>query len=164
MSQKTISKKNRRRRQKNRIAPILLGLGGLVLVIAAVLSLIPGRNGARAAIEVNGAPSLKVDRELVDLGDQKNNQPVAVSFKVTNVGDQALRFSEQPYIEVVEGCCPPLPALGSMVLQPGESTDLSMEFVMHEGMDGMHDFRVHLPTNDPVQPDRTLTVLSNWGP
>lgn len=51
-----------------------------------------------------------------------------------------------------------------MVLKPGQSTDLSMQFMMHEGMDGMHDFRVHLPSNDPQQPDRTLTVLSNWVP
>jgi hypothetical protein len=49
-----------------------------------------------------------------------------------------------------------------MVLKPGESTTLSMQFMMHEGMDGMHNFRVHLPSNDPQQPDRTLTVLSNW--
>ena len=51
-----------------------------------------------------------------------------------------------------------------MALQPGESTTLSMQFMMHEGMDGMHDFRVHLPSNDPQQPERTLTVLSNWVP
>jgi hypothetical protein len=51
-----------------------------------------------------------------------------------------------------------------MALRPGESTTLSMQFTMHEGMDGMHDFRIHLPNNDPQQPDRTLTVLSNWVP
>ncbi len=51
-----------------------------------------------------------------------------------------------------------------MVLQPGQHTTLSMEFMMHAGMEGMHDFRVHLPTNDPAQPDQTLTVLSNWVP
>lgn len=51
-----------------------------------------------------------------------------------------------------------------MALKPGESTTLSMQFTMHEGMEGMHDFRVHLPYNDPQQPDRTLTVLSNWVP
>jgi len=49
-----------------------------------------------------------------------------------------------------------------MALKPGESTTLSMQFMMHEGMDGMHDFRVHLLSNDPQQADRTLTVLSNW--
>ena len=51
-----------------------------------------------------------------------------------------------------------------MVLKPGERTTLSMEFMMHEGMDGLHNFRVHLPTNDPAQADQTLTVLSNWVP
>lgn len=35
---------------------------------------------------------------------------------------------------------------------------------MHGEMGGPHDFRVHLPTNDPVQPERTLQVLSNWVP
>ncbi len=51
-----------------------------------------------------------------------------------------------------------------MVLQPGQHTTLSMQFMMHTGMDGMHNFRVHLPTNDPAQADQTLTVLSNWVP
>jgi hypothetical protein len=51
-----------------------------------------------------------------------------------------------------------------MVLQPGARTTLSMQFMMHGDMGGLHDFRVHLPTNDPNQRDRTLTVLSNWIP
>ncbi len=49
-----------------------------------------------------------------------------------------------------------------MTLKPGESTTVSMQFTMTAGMDGFHDFRLHLPTNDPAQPDRTLVVLSNW--
>ncbi len=51
-----------------------------------------------------------------------------------------------------------------MVLQPGASTTLSMQFMMHGNMGGPHDFRVHLPTNDPLKPGYTLTVLSNWVP
>ena len=51
-----------------------------------------------------------------------------------------------------------------MALKPGDSTTLTMQFMMHEGMDGPHDFRVHLPSNDPKGADRTLTVLSNWVP
>lgn len=39
-----------------------------------------------------------------------------------------------------------------------------MRFMMHGDMGGPHDFRVHLPTNDPTEPDFTLTVLSNWVP
>lgn len=39
-----------------------------------------------------------------------------------------------------------------------------MAFMMHDDMGGMHNFRVHLLTNDPEQSDRMLTVLSNWVP
>ncbi len=56
-----------------------------------------------------------------------------------------------------------MPTIGSMVLQPGQSTKLSMSFMMHEGMAGKHDFRVHIPSNDPTQKDKTLEVLSDWG-
>ena len=51
-----------------------------------------------------------------------------------------------------------------MVINPGQRTTVSMEFMMHGDMGGLHDFRLHLPSNDPSQPDRTLTVLSNWIP
>ncbi len=51
-----------------------------------------------------------------------------------------------------------------MVIKPGQSTTLSMEFMMHGDMGGLHDFRLHLPSNDPQQPDRVLQVLSNWVP
>ncbi len=38
-----------------------------------------------------------------------------------------------------------------------------MDFMMHEGMDGPHEFRVHVLTNDPKEPEKLLTVLSDWG-
>jgi len=52
-----------------------------------------------------------------------------------------------------------------MVLQPGEGAIVqSGPFMMHEGMDGPHNFGVHLLTNDPQQPDFVVNVISNWGP
>jgi hypothetical protein len=52
-----------------------------------------------------------------------------------------------------------------MVLDPGESTTIrSGPFMMHEGMDGPHNFGVHLITNDTTQPDLIVNVLSDWGP
>ncbi len=52
-----------------------------------------------------------------------------------------------------------------MVLQPGESTDItSSVFMMHPGMDGPHDYAVHFKTNDPQNPDLVVNVLSDWGP
>jgi hypothetical protein len=38
-----------------------------------------------------------------------------------------------------------------------------MEFMMHAGMEGPHDFRVKVRTNDPVEPEKELIVLSDWG-
>ena len=35
---------------------------------------------------------------------------------------------------------------------------------MHEGMDGLHNFGVHLKTNDPNSPDLVVNVISDWGP
>jgi hypothetical protein len=55
--------------------------------------------------------------------------------------------------------------IGSMVLNPGESTTVdSAVFMMHPGMDGPHNFGVHLITNDAKNPDLVVNVLSNWGP
>jgi hypothetical protein len=36
--------------------------------------------------------------------------------------------------------------------------------MMHGDMGGYHDFRLHLLTNDPKEPDATVAVLSNWVP
>lgn len=40
----------------------------------------------------------------------------------------------------------------------------STVFTMHPGMDGPHNFGVHLKTNDPINPDLIVTLLSNWIP
>jgi len=29
-------------------------------------------------------------------------------------------------------------------------------------MGGLHNFSLHLPTNDPAQPDTIITILSDW--
>ena len=52
-----------------------------------------------------------------------------------------------------------------MVLQPGESTVVeSSVFMMHPGMDGHHDYAVHLKSNDSTNHDLVVHVLSDWGP
>ena len=93
----------KRQRQNSKWLPILVGLGGLLLVGLAFLALRDKPNPG-AAIEVTGSPSLKVDKEKVDLGDVKLGEKGEVSFQLTNVGDETLRFDEQPYIEVAQGC------------------------------------------------------------
>ena len=41
---------------------------------------------------------------------------------------------------------------------------LSMRYMMHEGMGGQHEFSVHLLTNDPQEPEKLISVRSNWIP
>ena len=104
MSQNKSKKYTKKRRKQNsKWLPALIALGGLLLIGLAFLAL-RDKPAPEADIEVTGAPSLKVDKEKIDLGDVKLGQTVEVSFRLTNVGDKPLRFSEQPFVEVVEGC------------------------------------------------------------
>lgn len=93
-------------KQAPSVPALLIGLGSLILIIVAAFAFWINRSGSTAKFtpEVNGAPKLKAEKNQVDLGDVKLGQTVAVSFEITNTGDQPLRFSEAPYIEVVEGC------------------------------------------------------------
>lgn len=77
-------------------------VGGALLLLFGALSLLGG--GRKAAIEVTGQPRLKVDREVVDLGEIQLGRTVEAAFVLTNVGDQPLRVTDPPYAEVVEGC------------------------------------------------------------
>jgi hypothetical protein len=113
--------------------------------------------------EVIGAPRVAVAQEVVDFGDVPVNKPVQAVFKVRNIGDQTLHvLDKEPLLTVVEGCCPPRTVLSSTVIQPGGEATLSVQFTMHPGMDGPHDFRVYLRTNDPLEPEKELQILSNW--
>jgi hypothetical protein len=101
MAQKKYQKQ-RDHTRNNLFIPALLGLGGLALLVIAFLALRGG--GQKAAVEVTGSPSLKVDKEEINFGEVKLGQTVEASFTVTNAGGETLRFSEQPYIEVKQGC------------------------------------------------------------
>ncbi len=142
---------------RNRLAlPVIVF--GLILVAAAAFLL---TQQPRAS----GSPQIVVDKQSIDFGYVKLGETRAFKISVTNTGDGILRFKEKPYIEVLEGCCPPELTVGAMALAPGESTTVaSPEFMMHAGMDGPHNFGVHLITNDPQQPDLMVNVLSDWGP
>lgn len=65
-------------------------------------------------------------------------------WTLTNTGPSEVRLGE-PEAQVREGCCPGPFALGTSRLAPGESTWLTFELAMHEGMDGWHDMGVYLP-------------------
>lgn len=110
----------------------------------------------------DGAPRLVVDKEVVDFGAVPYRKMIEAKFEIMNGGKEVLEFTEAPYIEVVKGCCPPSPVLGKKSLRSGERTTMSVAFMMYQGMGGLHDFRVHLRTNDPSTPDKTVQILSDW--
>jgi cell division septal protein FtsQ len=101
-----MSRKNRRHIpiQPRRVPWPAFAIAGVVLIAFAAILLTRGPARPAAAIEVSGQPSLKVDQQSIDFGDVKLGQTVQATFELANVGDQPLRFSAAPYIEVVEGC------------------------------------------------------------
>ena len=107
MSRRIAKHRPPERRSGKEPAPwaVLIVMGGVVLLgIAAYFLVGNGAAGPTAAVEVKGSGRLKVDQAKIDMGDIKLGQTVEARFQLTNVGDQPLKFSEKPYIEIVEGC------------------------------------------------------------
>ncbi len=99
-----IQERGRKKRQRNTLT--ILIAGGLLLITAGIF-IAQGAQENRAdptLIEVSGQPSLKVDQELIDYSDVKLNTNLTFALQLTNVGDQPLKISEEPYVEVIEGC------------------------------------------------------------
>jgi hypothetical protein len=145
--------------------PLVIAVAGLVIVsilvlVAAIVA--DGEGSSGGGERYFAGPLLKISDEEVDLGTVQVDRWVHSAVVLTNTGDQPLRFREPPYIEVVEGCCAPTPVLGTLVLQPGESTTLSLQFSIPADKAGYYDFRVHLDTNDREQTSRTIMITSNW--
>ncbi|MCG3141713.1 MAG: hypothetical protein HDKAJFGB_03029 [Anaerolineae bacterium] len=92
-----MSKKHKRQKQKQKFPWLLLALGGVFVALAVILFARQGGDGG-------GTPSIAVDQQLIDYGDVKFNVEKTFAIKVTNTGDGTLRFKEEPYIEVLEGC------------------------------------------------------------
>ncbi len=153
-------KYQKQKRKRFQFKYVLMVLVGLAVIVGAGFSL---RGTASGADVPGGKPAASVDQKLIDYGHLKDFTVKTISIKLTNTGNSTLRFTENPYIEVVQGCCPPDLTAGKMALKPGQSTTItSTDFMMHPGMDGKHDFAVHIKTNDPSQPDLVVHVLSDW--
>lgn len=141
--------------------PLILLIGVGLLIVAFVAALLLSTSEPYVP-EVTGAPHITVAQTLYDYGDVRNNTWIETVVRVRNTGDQPLLFLGEPRVEVVEGCCPPRAVVSNNSLRPGEEATVSLSFSMHEGMDGPHDFRLHINTNDPDEPEKTITILSNW--
>ena len=92
-----MSKKHNRKIQKRKFPWLFLVAGGAFIVLAAFLF-------ARQSGDAGGTPTISVDRQKIDYGDVKFNTNKTFAIQVTNTGDGTLKFKEEPYIEVLEGC------------------------------------------------------------
>ena len=90
-------KKFKRQKQRQKFLWLPVALGGVLLIIAAFF--LTRQDGDRG-----GTPSIIVDLQRIDYGDVKLGVNKTFSIKVTNAGDGTLRFKEEPYVQVLEGC------------------------------------------------------------
>jgi hypothetical protein len=77
---------------------------GVALIAFVVIQMVSSNSTPPPVTSGAGGPALQVDKEKVDFGDVPLGQTVEVKFEVANVGDQPLRFTKKPYVEVIEGC------------------------------------------------------------
>ena len=90
------NQKYRKQKQQKNILWLFAALGGALLLLVAILF---ARGGGGT-----GTPSLAVDQNQIDYGYVKFGENRQFRLQVTNTGAGTLRFKEQPYIEVLEGC------------------------------------------------------------
>ena len=88
--------KNKKQRRREIPLPLVV-FGGILIIVAVILYARQGSGGG-------GTPAIAVDQQRIDYGDVKFNDPRTFAIKVSNIGDGVLRFQEEPYIQVMEGC------------------------------------------------------------
>ena len=91
-------KKYRYQKQRKNFPWALTVIGGILLIVAVFFFAKQGGGDG------GGTPSIAVDQQKIDYGDVKFGVNKTFAIKVTNTGDGTLRFKDEPYIEVLEGC------------------------------------------------------------
>jgi hypothetical protein len=92
------------------------------------------------------AGGVSVEGASWTLGHVPLSVAVLPQWTLTNTGRGEVALGA-PQAEVRAGCCPGPFTLGTHRLAPGESTTLTFELAMHEGMDGWHDMGVYVPVS-----------------
>ena len=134
--------------------PAPVGSGEIQGVQAAASALTPtGETSAMGfpVVEVPGYASgsasgggITVQGANWEMGQVPLDVAVRPFWTLTNTGSAPVTLGE-PEAQIRAGCCPGPFDLGATTLAPGESTVLTFELAMHEGMDGWHDMGVYVP-------------------
>ena len=90
------NQKYRKQKQRRDFPWLLVVLGGGLLLLATIV--FANRNGA------GSTPAISVEQQKTNYGYVRFGETRSIAVNVTNRGEGTLRFKEQPYIEVVEGC------------------------------------------------------------
>ncbi len=101
MSEKFKNKPSRKKRQTISTPLFILMAGGALLLAAGII--LGAQQFGQSDIG-GGTPALTVDQETIQYGDVKFNTSLTFEIEVTNTGDGTLRFKDEPYIEVRDGC------------------------------------------------------------
>lgn len=164
-------RQQQRRREESRSArAFVVGVAAVIAVVGTVLAVgVTGGSGSPppAVDEVEltgsaGALGLVADPKTVAMGHVPLDRTVVPEWKLTNGGDTTVALGK-PHAEVVEGCCPGPLQVGAATLGAGESTELTFPLQMHAGMDGPHEFSIHVPVEQDGQRDLLeLTVTGHF--
>jgi hypothetical protein len=92
-----MSRRRTRRTSRRPVYLLLLALGAVLVTVAVVLVMRPAQTAG-------GTPVISVEPASIDFGKVKLNTTKTFALTITNTGDGTLRFEEEPYLEVLEGC------------------------------------------------------------
>lgn len=145
---------------------VALALGVAALVIVGLL--VGGGSDAdvpnvsqTSATGIVDQDGLMVDGSTIDLGTVPLDTTVTPTWTITNTGSATVALGEA-HASVIEGCCPGPLTYSDPLLEPGESTQLAFPLQMHAGMDGPHDFDVHVRYGNGPDDYLTLKVVGNF--
>jgi hypothetical protein len=93
-----MNKKHNKQKQRKGFPWAFVVFGGILLIVATFFFANQGGGSG------GGTPSIEIDQQNIDYGDVKFGVEKTFTIKITNTGDGTLRFKEEPYIEVLEGC------------------------------------------------------------
>lgn len=149
---------------------VTYAMSALVVGVVVVAGVFLG-SGRTGSVEVGAPPpvatseivelgGLVVEGARIDLGTVPLDVTVTPTWTITNTSSEVVQLGE-PHATVVEGCCPGPLTLSDVTLNPGESSMMAFPLQMHAGMDGPHDFDVHVPFGDSDD-YLTLKVVGNF--